>query len=658
MALLTIVAFLTSFRGELVFDDIPGIANNPTIRDLSHPRELLDAIGPRGGTLSGRPVPNLTLALNHAISGDRLWSYHATNLLIHLGAGLLLFGIVRRTLLLPALVARFGRHATWLAFATASLWSVHPLQTESVTYLIQRVESLMGFCYLLTLYCFIRGAGSPVAARWYAGAFAACLTGMACKEVMVSAPLAVALFDATFVAGSFREAWRRRGRFYAALLSTWLLLAALVLASGGRGGTAGYGLGISWWRYALTQCEAIFIYVKLAFWPWPLVFDHHAPYASGLGDVWPQALLLLAVLAATIAQLVRRPAVGFPCAVFFLVLAPTSSVVPVDDAIVEHRMYLPLAAVASVLVLVLYRRLGSAGITIATTIALAFGTLAAHRNLDYRSPLALWSDTVRKNPASSRGHNNLGAYLLEAGRIDEAKAHFTTALNIDPRYASAHYNLGKLQEKTGQADEAVASYSEALRLNPRLTDAHVNLGALLDRVGRHEDAVTHYTAALALDPDAPDVHGYLGSALLKLKRPAAAREQLELSTELDPARPEVWLNLARARQQLGDLPAAQRAAEKALQLDSASAEAHYLVGNLAAARGDFASAVAQFQRAVELAPSYFAARNNLANALLLAGDARAAIEQYRLLLHERPDDRAVQENLARALEAQERSRPR
>jgi Flp pilus assembly protein TadD len=652
LALLTIAAFLTSFRGALVFDDIPGIANNPTIRDLSHPRELLVAIGPQGGTLSGRPIPNLTLALNHAISGDDLWSYHATNLLIHLGAALLLFGLVRRSLSLPSLQARFGRHATWLAFAIALLWSVHPLQTESVTYLIQRVESLMGVCYLLTLYCFARTANSPVAARWRAGAFAACLAGMACKEVMVSAPIAVAWFDSTFVAGSWREAWRRRARFHGALMSTWIVLAALVLASGGRGGTAGFGVGISWWRYAFTQCEAIVTYVKLAFWPWPLVFDHHARFADGLADVWPQALLVIGLLVSSIGLIIRRPAAGFPCAVFFLVLAPTSSVVPVDDAIVEHRMYLPLAAVIALFVLAAFTRLGRAVVPASAGAALALGLLAANRNLDYRSPLALWSDTVRKNPASSRAHNNLGAYLLEAGRTEEAQTRFATALQIDPRYASAHYNLAKLQEKTGQTEEAVASYSEALRLSPKLADAQVNLGTLLDRLGRHDEAVTHYRAALALDPGAPDVHGYLGAALLKLKRAADARVQLEMAAELDPTRPEVWLNLARAQQQLGELPAAQRAAERALQLAPNAAEAHYVLGNLAAARGDFASAAARFRRAVELSPSYFAARNNLANALLLAGDVDAAIEQYRQLLRERPDDRAVQENLARALEAQ------
>ena len=190
-----------------------------------------------GETVSGRPVLNLSLALNYAVSGCDVRGYHVTNLAIHLAAALLLFGIVRRTL--PRFRGCGGGQqlarlqlATPLALAIALLWAVHPLQTESVTYIVQRAESLMGLFYLLTLYCFLRGAGSARAIFWYAGSVLACLLGMATKEVMVSAPLVVLLYDRTFLAGSFREAWRRRWAYYLALAATWLLLAWLVAQTG------------------------------------------------------------------------------------------------------------------------------------------------------------------------------------------------------------------------------------------------------------------------------------------------------------------------------------------------------------------------------------------------------------------------------------------
>lgn len=651
IVLATTAAYVTSFRGALVFDDLPGIANNPTIRDLSRLDLLLVAIGPQGGTLSGRPIPNLTLALNYVMSGDDLWSYHATNLLIHLLAALVLFGIVRRTLLGPRIRERYGNAAVFLAFAIALLWSLHPLQTESVTYLVQRVESLMGLFYLLTLYCFVRAVESTrFSRRWYAAAFASAAIGMGCKEVMVSAPLIVWLYDRTFVVNSWRESWRLRRWFYLSLFSTWIVLGGLMFASGGRGGTAGAATGIRAWHYAMTQCEVLLAYLRLAIWPHPLVFDRNVQLVQSLLQVWPQALALLGLLVGSVYLLVRRPAAGFLAAGFFLILAPTSSFVPIDDAMVEHRMYLPLAPVIALTVLGLHRWLGRAERPLWLVVAVAFGIATAVRNLDYRSPLRLWEDTVRKVPESARANNNLGAYLFEEGRLEAAQASYTTALRLDPNYASAHYNLAKLFEKSGKTDDAIVAYQKALVANPKLADAHLNLGQLLDRSARTAEGIAHYVQALRLDPDAPDVHAALGAALLKAKDLPRAIKHLDIALNLEPDRPETWRMLARAYQQQGDFPATRRALDRALQLQPDYPEALYSMANLDAAAGDFVAAITRYRRAVDLAPDYIPARNNLANALLMSGQVDSAIGEYQRILEVRPDDRSVRENLARALE--------
>ncbi len=254
--------------------------------------------------------------------------YHIFNLIVHTLGSLALFGLVRRTLLQPALRARFGSAATPLALAVALLWAVHPLLTEAVTYVVQRAESLMGLFYLLTLYCFIRGtksasdtpgAGrrrSPAAAPtlmdrrrkvWLLAAVGTCALGMATKEVMVSAPLLVLLYDRTFVAGSWRDAWAQRKGFYLSLGATWLLLGWLVLGTENRGGTAGLGLGDSVWTYALTQTRAIVLYLKLALWPHPLVFDYGTEAIEHLADALPFALVIALLIASAAVALWRWP---------------------------------------------------------------------------------------------------------------------------------------------------------------------------------------------------------------------------------------------------------------------------------------------------------------------------------------------------------------
>ncbi len=204
-----LLAYSNSFQGEFIFDDKPAIVDNQDVRRLW---PLLPAVYPSspGLTTAGRPVVCLSLAVNYAISGTEVWSYHAFNLLVHILATLTLFGVVRRTLELPKRSARFGRRSMGLALAAALIWGLHPLQTESVTYIVQRAESLVGLFFLLTLYCVVRGEQSTAWRHWRLLAVACCGLGMASKEVMVVAPVLVLLYLRVFVFDSWREAFRAR----------------------------------------------------------------------------------------------------------------------------------------------------------------------------------------------------------------------------------------------------------------------------------------------------------------------------------------------------------------------------------------------------------------------------------------------------------------
>ena len=224
-------------------------------------------------SVSGRPVECLTLALNYALGGLNVWGYHAFNLTVHLVSALVLFGILRRTFEGEKLRDRFGAAAIWLAAAIALIWEVHPLQTESVTYIVQRSELLMGLFLLLTLYCTLRGSQSSRPRAWYLAAVVSCALGMGSKEVMVGAPLIVLLYDRVFLASSFRELWQRRIGLYIGLAATWLILAVLVART--LHPATGFGIeGLTSWDYLKTEAGVIVYYLRLCFWPHPLVIDY------------------------------------------------------------------------------------------------------------------------------------------------------------------------------------------------------------------------------------------------------------------------------------------------------------------------------------------------------------------------------------------------
>ena len=208
----TVAAYWHSLDGEFMFDDRVWIVENPSIKHLW---PLGDVLLPADAAhVGGRPIVSLSLAVNYALGGLDVRGYHAVNLAIHICAALVLFGVVRRTLVLPRLIARFGEAATPLAAIVALIWAVHPIQTEAVSYVIQRAESLVGLFYLLTLYCFIRGATARATKPlWYLACFVACLLGMATKEVMVTAPIVLLLYDRTFLSDRFGSRWPSVGGF-------------------------------------------------------------------------------------------------------------------------------------------------------------------------------------------------------------------------------------------------------------------------------------------------------------------------------------------------------------------------------------------------------------------------------------------------------------
>jgi tetratricopeptide (TPR) repeat protein len=472
IAMLTLLAYLNSFSGLYLFDDGGAIIDNPTIRHFS----LSLAPIPNGTPVSGRPLVNLTFALNYAMSGLDVWSYHATNLAIHFLAALALFGLVHRALMLPAIASRFRESALEIAGTVALLWAVHPLQTESVSYLSQRAEALMGLFYLLTHYAFVRSMEGDDW-RWRAVSVAACLAGMASKEVMVSAPLIVLLFDRTFCAGSFPGALRQRTGYYLALAATWLLLAAEMAQVGSRGGAVGAGLKIDSWHYALTQFHAIALYLGLSLWPHPLTFDYGTTTVASLGAVLPEAVLVVALLSATAFFIWKRSALGFIGAWFFAILAPSSSIVPLaKQTIAEHRMYLPLAAVLLLLVLAVHAACGRA--RVATILVLPLIWLTLLRNADYANGLTIWTQSVARYPDNPRAHINLGNAYVNAGQLRSGADQFMIALRLDPNLSEAHNNLGVAEAGLGETAQAEADYRAAMRLAPGWDKPRENLERL------------------------------------------------------------------------------------------------------------------------------------------------------------------------------------
>ncbi len=633
-------AYANSLRAPFLFDDFSSIQDNPTIRQLWPLSGPLSP--PEGSGVDGRPLVNLSYALNHAVGGFEVLGYHLANLAIHLLAALALFGVVRRTLAqIENPVGRVAprppggpgvsperigearrsrsdapdqRNAGWVALAVALGWMLHPLQTESVTCVMQRTESLMGLLFLATFYAFIRALENPASRGWPLAAVAFCLLGMTTKEVMVTAPVLLFLFDRTFFAGSFAAAWKQRRGLHLALAATTLMVLWLVWKSGAsRGNGVMAGATVSSWDYLLTQAKALVLYARLALWPHPLVVDYGTGVVKSLGEVLLPGLAVVTALGLTGYALWRRPKVGFLGAWFFVILAPSSSVVPLaTQTMAEHRMYLPLAAVVVALALVI-SRLGSRTAVIAgVAVIAAYGGMTAWRNHDYRSPVAIWEQTVRYQPGNERAHNNLGQALYQAGRFQEAIPELLAALAIQPS-VEVHGLLSLTLAALDRPQEALVHSREAVRLNPNSAPARSSLGRVLSDLGLLEEAAPQLSEAARLAPDLADVRVSLGLVLARLDRLAEATVQLQAALKMEPDNAEAYCNLGSVFFQMRNLDEAARHYERAVQLNPAYAEAFYNLGLTRAEQGRPADAVRPLQRALEIQPNLQPARDLLAS---------------------------------------------
>ena len=343
-----------------VFDDESSVVGNPSITRLWPLIGASEDGGPLnppdGYPISARPLVNLSLALNYHFGGLDPRGYHVVNIALHLLSALLLVAIVRRTLRLDYFRGRFDRVADPLAWAVALSWAVHPLVTESVVYVTQRTELMFALFYLAALYASLhywamrRGTARTA---WMAVAALAGILGGLSKEMMATAPVMVLLFERTFIAGSFRRALRESWPLYVGLALGWIPLLVINL-DGPRTPLAGFDQGIDasvWW---LTQTKVLLMYLKLAFWPWPLVIHYHVPFLYTLGEAWPYLVPTLLLGLASVVLLWRRSAAGFVGAWLFVVLSPTLLVPLAHEVAAERRMYLPLVALVAFVVIAGY----------------------------------------------------------------------------------------------------------------------------------------------------------------------------------------------------------------------------------------------------------------------------------------------------------------
>jgi protein O-mannosyl-transferase len=677
LALAVLLAYSNSLGGAFVFDDWQRILEDPSIRTF---RQCMSG--------SSRPLTQLSFYLNYSLGGLHAPDFRLVNIAIHLAGALLLYGIIRRTLDLPGIRGGGVISSRGIAGWSALLWALHPVQTESVTYVVQRAEALMGMFFLATLYAFVRSATAVegTSRAWGLAAVTACFCGALCKPPMMMAPLAVLLFDRTFASADVREALKRRAWFYAGLFCSWGLLAWLALRPNESSHSTGFASQpqlLTPWEYCATQFEVVLHYIRLSLFPSSLCLDYEWPPAAPGGRLAVSAAVLVAVVMTGGIMMWRRRRSAFPVVSFFLLLAPTSSVIPIADCAAEHRLYLALAAVPLLVMLGLdralalwvdSRRIASRtarflGGAAALALVLALGFITRDRNRDYQSEESLWRDVHGKRPLNFRAGSALSGTLLARGEFAEAEKiasetvlkavqtmrapaiHRAVAVRAAEAYPVLQDQWARALLGMGRSQEALEHFREAIRANPSYVIARNNLALALLELNRAEEAKAELEQSTGVAAGEAVRQYLFGVAMEKLHRDNDAAVAYEKAMDLQaglvqPGLRLAWLRAASAEDSVRD-PARAAALVAWLLRNSEAGSARILDVHAAtlASGGGFDEAVRVQQAAICQQQENERAGPRVNSALRLegetpflppAGDVNSMKERLSLYLRKQP----------------------
>jgi len=677
IALVTSLIYSNIYQAPFVFDDTVQIEGKNKIRDLQNYFSLRQLLSPR-------PLVEFTFALNYKFGKLSVFGYHLVNVIIHMVNGFLVYFLALN------IFKRLSDHSQYpdfpdasipfMSLLTALVFVSHPIQTQAVTYTVQRYASMAAMFYLVSVLLYIKGRSLQVrgnglirrseksirrgSSKGKKGgktnkdqlepsyspfsfnvsicmvlSFFCGILALLCKQNSASLPGAILLteyilFDRTW------QGWKRKIVWFG---SVFLLLGIFFLyVSGLFRGDLQFGRlledvsglmketgAVSRWSYLCTQFNAVAIYIRLLFIPIGQNLDYMYPFKAGFFDGYTPAafLFLIAIIGLGIWNVKKRPVISFGIFWFFITLSVESSIIPISDALFEHRLYLPMFGFVLVVIYLIFDLLSERRawpVIISISIIICLGVTTYVRNRVWQDPITLWTDVVSKNPKNHRGHNNLGFALNDQDSLNLAARHLLEALRIKPGFVLAHTNLGTVLLRQGRVEEAIDHLSAALLIEPFSVQAHNNLGAALANKGELEEAIRHFSEAIRINPAFTEAHNGLGNAYATQGRVTEAVKHWSKALEIDPDYASTHYNLAIVLEQRGLIREAEGHLSEAVRINPDYAEAHTNLGFILVRQGDIEGANRHFFKALQIKPGLARARRGLEKTFRLMRGSRGA----------------------------------
>jgi protein O-mannosyl-transferase len=647
---LGILVYSNTFLSPFHFDDIYIIVDNSDIKHLLN-------LGNIWNLFPSRFITCLSFALNYQVHQLNVIGYHIVNLLVHISTAILLWWLINLTLLTPVMKKeRLSQQAKLISLFIALFFLTHPIQTQGVTYIVQRATSLATLFYLSSLSCYTKfrlleneklASGSRV---FYSAALIIAVIAMFTKEMAITLPLAICLYEFSF----FKTTKSFKYKQLIPFLVTLVIIPLTILISKSsivRDMRANEGsINIPPWHYLWTKLIVMVTYVRLAFLPFNQNLDYDFPIFTHLLSAPVIFGLFFLILCIVIAVRLFRSyrLASFGILFFFLTLSFEWSIIPIPEVLYEHRLYLPMAGFSIFLITSLYYLLGGknpkAMLTIVVILITAYSILTYVRNNVWKNDLTLWDDTVHKSPHKARPYSNRGLAYQNQGNFNRALLDFNKAIEIDPGYTIVYYNRGLAYQNQGKLDQAIAEYDKTIEINPSYAEAYNNRGLAYQNKGDLKQAIADYDRTIAIKPSYAIAYYNRGNVYQSKGDLDQAIAYYNKAIEINPDYPDAYNNRGLIYQNKGDLDRAIADYNKAIKINPIYADAYNNRGLIYQNKGDLDRAIADYNKAIEINPSLSSTYSNRGAAYQNKGDLDQAIADYNKVIAINPKDAGVYSN--------------
>ena len=630
---LGIVIYSNSLNSSFHFDDEPSIVKNLNIKNLFNLRLIWDF-------WPTRFITYLSLAFNYHLHQLRVFGYHLFNLAIHLSTTILVWWFTLLTFTTPAMKNdKVAKPTNLIAFLVAAMFVAHPIQTQAVTYIVQRATSLAALFYLLTLCLYIKSRVLEIEKNeskqshnfYYFASLAAASVGMFTKEMIITLPLAIVVYELCFLKIRAGLNWKKILPFF--IISLTIPLTMLITKSVNFGElrrVSEYSSNISPWTYLLTQFRVIITYLRLLFIPLNQNLDYNYPIAKTLLEpsTFISFLFLLLILIIAFRIFHRYRLVSFAIFWFFLILLPESSIIPIQDVIFEHRLYLPIIGYAIFLISAIYYLFKNRNvrIIILILIILGYGILTYRRNFTWQDNLILSKDIIHKSPGKLRAYVYLGNAYAQKKMYSQAIDSLIKAIQIDPNYSDAYYNLGAVYYEKANFDKAILYLSQAIQLDPIDFEAYYYRGVSFSSKKEYGKAISDFSQALSINPKYIKSYSGLANAYHAINENNKAVILFDKAISVNPDIAELYIYAAIFYGNIDNHKEAIVLSKKAIKIDPNSSEAYFNLGCAYGNMGNFNAAIKSFQKAIAIDPSSALAHNALSMACYIIKNYDLAIK--------------------------------